>query len=385
MKKRDITGKKFGKLTVLEPTATHIKPSGQTTSMWKCICDCGKETVVSLSELTSGGTKSCGCLKNKKENLINQQFGLWTVIKPSETNPRKWVCKCKCGTEKEIRTDNLKTFNEKSSCGCNRSELLKEQYKNGRKSALHNLIGKRFGRLLVIRRSEMKSKRTLWVCQCDCGTQKEIDASKLVTGKTISCGCYAKEVATKARLIDITGKKFGEWTVLHRSANKTYKTGQAAPMWKCKCSCGTEKDVFGASLRKGETRSCGCLDISRGEELVQNVLTNNKIKFKREYSFDDLFSLSGHLLRFDFCIFDNNLNIQALIEYQGEQHYVDMGEYGKNQREITDLLKKKYCQTHNLKLYEVKYDSDAQMETMKILKEIGLIQDNSVSSSKEKM
>ena len=62
-----------------------------------------------------------------------------------------------------------------------------------------------------------------------------------------------------------------------------------------------------------------------------------------------------------------------------------MGEYGKKQRETTDLLKKKYCQTHNLKPYEIKYDSDAQMETIKILKEIGLIQDNSVSSSKEKM
>ncbi len=52
--------------------------------------------------------------------------------------------------------------------------------------------------------------------------------------------------------IDLTGQKFGEWTVLKRSEKATsgnYK-------WLCRCSCGTEKDVDGNSLRSGKSTKC---------------------------------------------------------------------------------------------------------------------------------
>ena len=49
------------------------------------------------------------------------------------------------------------------------------------------------------------------------------------------------------RRIDITGKKFGEWTVIRHSYNTK---------WICRCSCGTEKEVDGRSLRSGQSESC---------------------------------------------------------------------------------------------------------------------------------
>lgn len=55
-------------------------------------------------------------------------------------------------------------------------------------------------------------------------------------------------------VIDMTGKKFGRYTVLYRVKND--KNGMA--MWMCRCDCGTEKVVMGSSLRKGVTVSCGC-------------------------------------------------------------------------------------------------------------------------------
>lgn len=52
--------------------------------------------------------------------------------------------------------------------------------------------------------------------------------------------------------IDLTGRTFGRWTVI----------GVATPgknmKWKCRCKCGTERDVSGRNLRGGLTTSCGC-------------------------------------------------------------------------------------------------------------------------------
>lgn len=54
---------------------------------------------------------------------------------------------------------------------------------------------------------------------------------------------------------NLTGQKFGLWTVLHRD-NKKYKTRDIR--WVCKCECGTIKSVLGKYLRTGKSVSCGC-------------------------------------------------------------------------------------------------------------------------------
>ena len=53
-------GQRFGKLTVLEYAGKH---SGM--HRWKCLCDCGNETIVGQTLLQTGKTKSCGCLQAK--------------------------------------------------------------------------------------------------------------------------------------------------------------------------------------------------------------------------------------------------------------------------------------------------------------------------------
>lgn len=52
---------------------------------------------------------------------------------------------------------------------------------------------------------------------------------------------------------DMVGKRFGRWTVLRR-----YASEQAHARWLCVCDCGTERDVSGATLRVGQSTSCGC-------------------------------------------------------------------------------------------------------------------------------
>jgi len=57
------------------------------------------------------------------------------------------------------------------------------------------------------------------------------------------------------KAIDLTGQKFGRLTVIRRN----YPNGKNGANWLCKCECGKEKVVNGANLRRGNTKSCGCL------------------------------------------------------------------------------------------------------------------------------
>lgn len=60
---------------------------------------------------------------------------------------------------------------------------------------LIDLTGKRFGRLVVLRRCESDKRK--WNCQCDCGNKTSVLTSQLTSGKTKSCGCYKKDLDSK--------------------------------------------------------------------------------------------------------------------------------------------------------------------------------------------
>jgi hypothetical protein len=58
-------GEKYGKLTVIEFSHRQCYESGSCKKFWKCLCECGNITITDTSALTSGGSKSCGCSRNK--------------------------------------------------------------------------------------------------------------------------------------------------------------------------------------------------------------------------------------------------------------------------------------------------------------------------------
>ena len=119
---RDLTNQRFGKLIALEPTN---KRKG-TNVVWKCQCDCGNICEVDTGHLTTGGTKSCGCLVSEKasKDITNQKFGKLIVL--YKTNKRTsdgsiiWHCKCDCGNECDINGHSLRSGHTQS-CGCMKS------------------------------------------------------------------------------------------------------------------------------------------------------------------------------------------------------------------------------------------------------------------------
>ena len=68
----DLTGRKFGRLTVIERAEDHIQPNGKHQIQWLCKCDCGSEVIVRGSNLKNGNTKSCGCLQKEMTSVLNQ-------------------------------------------------------------------------------------------------------------------------------------------------------------------------------------------------------------------------------------------------------------------------------------------------------------------------
>jgi len=116
----DLSGQRFGKLTVIE----RVKYKGNRYK-WLCRCSCGNETLVETHGLTSGSTKSCGCLRytpsSKIIDLTGKKFNKLTVIERSENNSNdgriKWKCRCDCGTFATILSHTLISGHTKS-CGC---------------------------------------------------------------------------------------------------------------------------------------------------------------------------------------------------------------------------------------------------------------------------
>ena len=61
-----------------------------------------------------------------------------------------------------------------------------------------DLAGKKFGRLTAVERNgATKSGNAVWRCRCDCGSESDVESSKLTSGKTKSCGCLMKDEAAK--------------------------------------------------------------------------------------------------------------------------------------------------------------------------------------------
>lgn len=72
---QDLTGQRFGKLTVLERTTDYVSPSGNKSTQWLCLCDCGNKKTVSSASLKRGKTQSCGCFHKELWKKIVTKHG----------------------------------------------------------------------------------------------------------------------------------------------------------------------------------------------------------------------------------------------------------------------------------------------------------------------
>lgn len=122
---RDITGQRFGRLTAQYPLPAR-DASGST--VWHCICDCGGEIDAPLHQLTAGYRKSCGCLSHPPlKDYLGKRFSMLTVTgyAGKEDGQHLWRCKCDCGKETVVRRRTCRAVRQKAAAACRKSSFWK--------------------------------------------------------------------------------------------------------------------------------------------------------------------------------------------------------------------------------------------------------------------
>lgn len=123
-----------------------------------------------------------------------------------------------------------------------------------RKQKIEAEIGKTYGYYTILSFAEFRKSEMFFNCRCVCGNEKVVHLSYLKNGHTVSCGCMRGKQLPRTEKDDLTGMKFGMFTVLHRDKEAT----SVAPGYICRCECGTEKSVKKYDLKNGTSWHCGC-------------------------------------------------------------------------------------------------------------------------------
>jgi len=283
-----------------------------------------------------------------------------------------------------------------------------------------NLEGQTFGDYTVLYRTNppetSQSKEAHWLCQCNKCKKYIIKKATTLTKGVNECDCK----------YDLTGQKIGRWTILYATDKRT-KNGNI--LYHCKCECGNEKDVNADTLRRGESKSCGCLNLELVKERLagwnkidltgqrfgklvamypiyntegkhtlwhckcdcgnecdidmgnlragkskscgctQSIEEENIIKLltQNNISFDYQYRFNDYKEKeFDFYI-DN----KYIIEFDGQQHFKYTGTGWDTQEHFertrkSDLEKNQYCFNNNIPLIRIPYNRDYNLNDLKL-------------------
>lgn len=262
----NMIGKTYNYWTVVGPSPTPC--------FVRYKCRCGTERDVNVSLLKSGSSKSCGCIKTKKDGTpyaprsavkrveAGQRYERLTVLEKTDRRlcgRVVWKCLCDCGNVTYVTASRLKNGATKS-CGC-----------AGAHTNRMDISGQRFGRLIALEPTDKHLYNSvIWKCRCDCGKTAEVAAINLRNGNTKSCGCLfsevhsemAKDLREKLELDYIDGTQVSHLMQPPSAANTSGKTGvswdKSCQLWKAtiifKGHCyylGSSKDIaYAISLRE---------------------------------------------------------------------------------------------------------------------------------------
>lgn len=228
-KKLDLTGQRFGRLTVLEP----VENIGSRTA-WLCRCDCGQETIVTTRRLRDGHRTSCGCDK-PGQNGTPGAAGRASLTYIDGT------------CVEMIRTRPVRCNNTSGVTGVEWMEKKQRWratiYFKGKRRYLGSYAN--FEDAVKARKRAEENVFEPFLAAC----AGEIPHSELRDIEEV-CPPIARDYSEQR--LDLTGQRFGMLTALEPAEDIGSMTA-----WKCRCDCGKELVVETAHLRSGQT-SCGC-------------------------------------------------------------------------------------------------------------------------------
>lgn len=291
-------------------------------------------------------------------DVTGKKFGCYTVIERGEDliTPKglirvRWRVRCTCGNEKLVQSYKLR----------NADYVYCEMCRPKQKEVKNDIVGKTFGKLLVVKRLENRTQpngatKLVYACTCACGTKNvAVDYSHLTSGHTQSCGCNRSESLSELRSKDMLGVRSGKLVVDSFHSNES-----GCNYWFCRCDCSGTKVVSTSDITTGHVQSCGCLN-SKAELELGQYLSANGIECKQWFKFDDC--LHKTYLYFDFAVFYKG-DLLFLVELHGQQHYYPYTFCGesKEQKALNlarlqerDAIKRDYCKENGIDLLEIRY------------------------------
>lgn len=300
-----------------------------------------------------------------KDKYINKEYNfLYLKDIVCDTSGRVYgVCDCtRCG-QKDVVTviSNLLSYRT-VTCGCSREVSINNKY--GKDS----YIGQEVNGMIIEkidRASDNEESSVYWEGRCKyCNKHMRKKASLQVKGTSRSCGCLLQKRNNKYSGDEWVGKEIFGTKVI-----KILESDASGQHWLCQCKyCGKQFKAVARKIVSRHTNSCGCNTESIGIKEIRNYLDSHGIKYKREWSSNDLISQYKHNLRIDVAILNNKDEVLAFIEYDGTQHYSMEDGFGNMEdREAnfydiidSDMRKEAYAEKHNIPLLRIEYNRHSE-------------------------
>lgn len=170
-------------------------------------------------------------------------------------NPPRKIKRRKRGNTCSWCKNEFDPINGSTTCSteCKRQLInFKARIYRANMSDKNTILGKRFGRLLVIKEIARKGKERQFLCKCDCNKIIPVLMLSLKSGNTKSCGCLKRDAA-QSKVKDLVGQRFGRLVVRERSYDKSYNYNA---FWLCDCDCGETRVVSSPDLKNGVAEYC---------------------------------------------------------------------------------------------------------------------------------
>jgi len=219
-----------------------------------------------------------------------------------------------------------------------------------------DITGKKYGELTVIKQVSVNPAR--WECYCSCGKTYIVKGTSLRIGKTTNCGCQRK-IWAKIRAAEFSSQFIGiKYSKWEVIAIDTNDNDKLI----CRCDCGTIRSINRPSLIDGRSTNCGCnTPIYKTEEMCRKIIENiTEYRWPKKKLFKN--PETGFYLELDgYC---KELNMA--FEYDGEQHYSPIS-FGSGDdlladRQKRDLMKNECCSQLNIILLRIPFTSKNNLE-----------------------
>lgn len=330
----------------------------------ECLCNICKTEWSAFPNnlLQKTGCPQCGINKQRmpiqeflnKLHDINPDIDILGDYINSQT---KLLCKCKiCNNEWKTKPTVLLR-----GCSCPKCGLEKISEKNGKThETFINEMSIINPNILITGKYRGNREKVECLCKLDGCTWSASPFNLLQNYGCPQCGENRKSeklLKSHNQFVNELSEKQPDIQVISEYKGLKYKI-------LCKCKkCNHEWKANPNSLLSANT-GCPKCNFSKGENIIYNFLSKNKINNIQQKTFDDLFGIGGGKLSYDFYLPIYNV----LIEFQGLQHYQAIKYFGGNKKfeyqQEHDRRKREYAKLHNIELIEIPYWDLDNIETI---------------------